>query len=133
MSFYRSPQKILARSFRISPRKTAFFAVKTDFHFIFCEIKNSYAEKNCCFRSQNRYPKPSFTVFVEIKNSDLEKSAVFSQNFMSFYRSQKIILASSFRVSRQKTAFFAAKTDSHFIFSEINNSYAEKNCCFGIK
>jgi hypothetical protein len=72
------------------------------------------AEKTC-FRSQNRYPKPSFTVFVEIKNSDIEKNAVFAE-FMSFYRSQKIILASSFRISGQKTAFFAAKTDSHFIF-----------------
>ena len=34
--------------------QTAFFTAKTDFHFIFSEIQNSYAEKNCCFRSQNR-------------------------------------------------------------------------------
>jgi hypothetical protein len=76
----------LASSFRISRQKTVCFAAKIDFHFIFSEIKNSYAENNCCFCSQNRYPKPTFTVFLEMKNSNPEKSAVFAEfhEFLSF-------------------------------------------------
>ena len=65
-----------------------------------------------------------------MKNSDPEKSAVFTEfhEFLSVHK--KIIWAGSFRISRQKTAFFAAKTDFHFIFSEIQNLDPEKSPFF---
>jgi len=40
-----------------------FFAVKTGFHFNFSEIKNWYTEKDCCFRIQTRYLKPTFRIY----------------------------------------------------------------------
>ena len=77
MSFYRSQKNNFGQQFPYFYLITAFFAAKTDFHFIFPEIQNLYAEKNCCFQSLNRYPKQIFTVFLEIKNSDSEKSSFF--------------------------------------------------------
>jgi hypothetical protein len=57
---------------------------------------------------------------VEIKNSNAEKSAVFAKfhEFLSFTKNN---FGQQFPYFPQKTAFFAAKTDSHFIFSEIKN------------
>ena len=104
---------ILASSFRISRQKTAFFAAKTDFHFIFSEIKNSYAENNCCFRSQNRSPKLNFTVFSEIKNSDPEKM-LFSRTFMSFYRSQKSNFGQQSPYFSPKNCFFCSQNRLSF-------------------
>ena len=79
------------------------------------------------------WPEPVYKtdfhcIFSEIKNSDPEK-VLFSQNFMSFYRSQKKIW-SAVSVFHPKTAFFAAKTDFHFIFSEIQNLDPEQSPFF---
>jgi len=49
---------------------------------------------------------------------------------MSFYRPQNVFLDRSFCICPLKSAFFVAKIDFDFIFSEIKNSYAEKSAVF---
>jgi hypothetical protein len=44
---------IFARSFRISPRKTAFFAVKADFDFIFSQKKIYMQKKTAVFAAKS--------------------------------------------------------------------------------
>ena len=83
---------ILPSNFCIYPPKTAFFAFKTDFHFNFSDIKNSYAEKNYWFRSQTRYPKPTFQIYEK-------KSAIFAENMkkVDACRFKKVRFSQSFR------------------------------------
>ena len=108
-----------------APWKTAVFAAKTDFHFIFSEIKNSYAKKIAVFVA-----KTNFHCIFRNKKFRFRKSAVFAEfhEFLSF--TKKIILASSFRISSQKTAFFEAKTDFHLICFWNKKFICRKKCCF---
>jgi hypothetical protein len=86
------------------PWKTAFFVAKTSFHIIFSVIKNS-CRKKCCFRRIS-------LVFIPPPK----------KNFF-FWTAVSVIVS-------WKTAFFEAKIDFHFFFSEIKNSYAEKSAVF---
>jgi len=79
-----------------------FFVVKTDFHFTFSKIKNSYAEKRAVFAKFHKLLSPP---------------------------SKKNILDRSYCICPLKTALFVTKTSFHFIFSVIKNSYRKK-CYF---
>ena len=154
ISFYRPPENFWTAVSVFVPWKTAFFVAKTNFHFIFSEIQNSYAEKsavfaefheflsspkkfldrsyricllkNCFFLNQNRL----LFYFFWNKKFICRKKCCFRRISWVFRADQKNNFDQQFPYFPQKTAFFEVKTGFHFIFSEKKNSYAEKKCCF---
>jgi hypothetical protein len=77
--FLSSPQKILKPQFQyLSLEKLLFFVAKIDFHFIFSELK----------------------IYMQ-------KKVLFSQNFMSFYRTLQFFLGNIFKYVKKKSAIFA--------------------------
>ena len=107
-------------------KKSAVFAEFHEFlsyrSFSICPLKN------CFFRIQNQL---LFYFFWNKKFIYVEKSAVFAEfhEFLSSPPQTNFWTAVSVFVP-WKNAFFIAKTNFHFIFSETKNSYAEKSADF---
>ena len=74
MSFYRTAVSVFV------PSKTGHFVAKTNFHFIFCGIKNSYAEKSAVFAEFHEFlSSPNYFLGNIFKYVE-KNSAIFAEN-----------------------------------------------------
>ena len=85
MSFYR-PQTIFGPQLVFVSWKIAFFVGKIDFHFIFSEIKNSYAEKSAVFAEFHEFlSSPQKFLDRSFSICPLKNWFSLNQNRLSFY------------------------------------------------